>query len=648
MKRRVLLSLAAAALFSSAVVHAAPIDGIWTGDVGGRTLVLLLRERTGGRLVGALPGETGSTITSGQRSGKTVTFDLEGADPGGSFTGTFTGTLSGSTLAGTGTIAGESFSVTLAKSTTPRRVVHWLLATITGGSTRTARFPRVENAAGGFLAGSFVNQETCDFIACGGAVTTWTVAGGAHAIATRSGEACVTTASLTGTFDPTTRLLSGTWNRPAAPPCAPDPAGGDFFGGKEGSAPLADVESLLATLSDFGDAIESESVRNTMRAFSAAYLHDGTTRADWEARFTAIYATHHALQARVFSVGPVVTVNDADVHPEALLPPRAEWRLVVTGLPDAGGARETVLDRTSRFTGQEELYWLGAERGSFVFTGNGQDAPFSIAPPLASGDEARATYGVWPFGVHGGGHPEGHPGWDFEIAADRFVRAAAAGTVVSIREYGQKDVAIRHRPGYLTNYHHLRTLEPGIVVGAAVASGQALGLPGEFDAGALHMTHFDLRVARAATCPLAYLSTTGRALFDSLWSRAAYREELVEPYPCNPIDVAAPLARAWTRASGGAGLVPAADSIEFSRADLASIATTYVMRDAGGATLESGSVTLTNPLAEPAGTLELVPDGGAPRHYARYDVVDGTMRIVWSDAGFPADLTGAGVFTTPP
>jgi hypothetical protein len=57
---------------------------------------------------------------------------------------------------------------------------------------------------------------------------------------------------------------------------------------------------------------------------------------------------------------------------------------------------------------------------------------------------------------------------------------------------------------------------------------------------------------------------------------------------------------------------------------------------------------LTNPLAEPAGTLELVPDGGSPRHYARYDVVDGTMRIVWSDAGYPADLTGAGVFSTPP
>ena len=63
------------------------------------------------------------------------------------------------------------------------------------------------------------------------------------------------------------------------------------------------------------------------------------------------------------------------------------------------------------------------------------DAAFRAAvarglPAVAAGD--LVTFGLWPYGVHGGGHPEGHPGMDIEYAPGAKVRAAADGVVTYI------------------------------------------------------------------------------------------------------------------------------------------------------------------------------------------------------------------------
>ena len=41
--------------------------------------------------------------------------------------------------------------------------------------------------------------------------------------------------------------------------------------------------------------------------------------------------------------------------------------------------------------------------------------PFVIDLPIAAGDGATLAYGIWPYGVHGGGHAlDGHGGFDVE------------------------------------------------------------------------------------------------------------------------------------------------------------------------------------------------------------------------------------------
>src|ERR1043166_9508056 len=59
-------------------------------------------------------------------------------------------------------------------------------------------------------------------------------------------------------------------------------------------------------------------------------------------------------------------------------------------------------------------------------------APFVIDLPIAAGDGATLAYGIWPYGVHGGGHAvDGHGGFDIEYRIGAPVLAASAGVVES-------------------------------------------------------------------------------------------------------------------------------------------------------------------------------------------------------------------------
>ena len=54
--------------------------------------------------------------------------------------------------------------------------------------------------------------------------------------------------------------------------------------------------------------------------------------------------------------------------------------------------------------------------------------PFVIDLPIAAGDGATLAYGIWPYGVHGGGHAlDGHGGFDVEYRIGAPVLAAADG-----------------------------------------------------------------------------------------------------------------------------------------------------------------------------------------------------------------------------
>ncbi len=624
---------------------ASPIDGIWEAALAGHTHMIALVERADGRLLGYVPSSPGSWVVGGLRIGSAVTIDLDVRDPMlFSAPGTIAGIRRGSHITGTLTDGTGTTAATLDEVHAPRTVTHWLMAPSTGGDVLN-RATRVANNAGRFVTGGFVGLTDCSFLACGGRITSWTVAGTAHAILTDSSGPCPSTSALTATWDVATLLLHGTYTTTAI--CPPPSVAGPFFGGKEGLTDSSDILDVLGLLRDFADRIEVESPA-AADAFASTYLHDGKTKADWQAQLAAMYADFDDLRVTIDAVRQVVTFADPEVNPQAISSPRLEWHLSVTGVPAAGGSRTPVIDATTAFGGEEQLYWIGREGRRIVFKGNGYAAPFSITLPVQAGDSARTTFGfgIWPYGVHGGGHPEGHSGWDFEYIPGAMVRAAADGVVAEITDDtefpgpAQVDVRVQHRPGYRTHYDLIGTIEAGIAVGASVVAGQALGTSG--DVGPFNATHFGLDRSTSSVCPLSYLNASGLALFDSLWQTAAYEEELVEPFPCNPIAVTFPLARVWTRIGTGS-LAPV---IEFTRQN-PTTGYRYTLRDLLGGILQSGAIVALQPSATlDSGTFDLQPDGSpVATRFARYRIVSGDMSVAWGPVR-PVDLSTASLYST--
>ena len=159
--------------------------------------------------------------------------------------------------------------------------------------------------------------------------------------------------------------------------------------------------------------------------------------------------------------------------------------------------------------------WLTAAALCFTscLWGGGEDRACAddadLALPVDLADFAGGS--LWPHGVHGGGHPEGHPGLDF-MAADGFpgdipVFASFSATLMEV----QADSA---NPGsscivldsacMQINICHL-VLAAGLKAGSAVTRGQRLGSVG-VTAGRKTL-HFGLYTGRDAlpACPADYL-----------------------------------------------------------------------------------------------------------------------------------------------
>ena len=242
------------------------------------------------------------------------------------------------------------------------------------------------------------------------------------------------------------------------------------------------------------------------------------------------------------------------------------------------------------------------------------------------------------------------------------VLAAAAGTVQSTAPdgftAGRFTVQLTHQAGsknYRTVYTSISVLGPGIAPGAPVTAGQPLGIAGiqTRTIGTLTttyaMTHFQLDdfsysgglTNMNAVSPEAFLSSTGKALFEQIWTRAAFSAEQLEPFASNSRDVAYPQSRVWTRDTGDFFA-----SIEFRRSDARTNDFDYVLRSENGSASETGTVRV-EPLARPWPRIDLVPQGGASRP-GIYNILDDRMEISLSSPGGnrPSDLATASVYRT--
>ena len=289
-------------------------------------------------------------------------------------------------------------------------------------------------------------------------------------------------------------------------------------------------------------------------------------------------------------------------------------------------------------------------------------AVLSIAMPIDGADIASNAFGLLPFGYHGADHAAGgHSGWDIEYRPGAQVQAAAAGVVQAIEPDslvpGRTRVTIEHALGahiYRTVYANLSSIREEIILGRAVGRGQPIGGAGTVTATiagtpvTYAMSHFqvdDFEIHREgpdpkAVSPEPFLNVEGRALFDRIWLRSAFAQELTEPFISMSRDQRFPLTRTWRLESGDG---PA--GVSFTRTSAAGADHDYLVLTQSGTAIEAGAVTL-RVLTRPCPTIDLVTPTG-PR-LGIYDIVGDQMRLALGSPGAPrpADLGAASVYRT--
>jgi hypothetical protein len=287
---------------------------------------------------------------------------------------------------------------------------------------------------------------------------------------------------------------------------------------------------------------------------------------------------------------------------------------------------------------------------------------FSIAMPIDGADIVTNAFGLLPFGYHGPDHAgAGHSGWDIEYRLGAQVRAAADGVVQSIDPdfivLGRTRVTVEHALGahiYRTVYANLSSVREEIVLEGAVIRGQPIGAAGTVTAtiGATPVTyamsHFqvdDFETHREgldpkAVSPEPFLNADGRAIFDRIWARSAFAQELTEPFVAMSRDQRFPMTRTWRLESGDG---PA--GLSFTRSSEVGAEHHYLLLTQSGTAIESGAVAL-RVLARPLPTIDLVTPTG-PR-LGLYDIVGDQMRLALGSPGAPrpADLGAASVYRT--
>jgi murein DD-endopeptidase MepM/ murein hydrolase activator NlpD len=279
----------------------------------------------------------------------------------------------------------------------------------------------------------------------------------------------------------------------------------------------------------------------------------------------------------------------------------------------------------------------------------------ALSMPIDAADSANTVFGMTPFGYHAGDlhAQDGHSGWDVEFRAGGVVRAAAAGTIEEVftDTLGRFTVQVGHLVGghfYRTIYSNLATISPDIELEKSVTAGQAIGTPGVIIGNAGTFIHFqldDLEFHREianpkAVSPEPFLTPAAKSVFDTIWQRAEFGHELVEPFATNPRALSFPASRTWTRA-GGDG--PA--GIRFTRYNERDVAYNYEILAESGTVIESGTVAI-DPTSRPNPLIALTAATGV--RLGIYDVVSNEMRLSLGSPGSPrpAGLSGATIYRT--
>ena len=604
--------------------------------------MVVLRERADGKILGTIHGDPSTWIHSGQRTGTSVNLGLRASDgdPSTLWEGTLELDLDGADLDGDLIDGTAVLPVTLTRTTVPFTEEAWKL--FDGSTEASIDLRRLENRAGGFVGGGFSGIDSCGFMACGGTIDSWSISGTTHDITTSSGGSCGQTGALSGDMDTTYVILMGDWT---SIDCSSVTTDGEFIGGKRGVTSSKHIPWLLDSLADFADAFEAESL-DAADLFHSAYLSDGVTRTDWEAQFSSWFTTYEDIEVGIEGPYEMFTFNDDEVNGLLGGHPRMAWTVRAEGKDSTTGVVETFWERDEPAVSGPDLRFLGIESGRVVLVGNGGAGPLDIGLPIQLADVGYDNGGAWPFGLHGGGHPEdGHGGIDFEFLAGTFAYAVESGQIVAIfpndndPSYTRWDVYQEIRPGVIVQYGAV--LDPLLVnLGDVLGAGDPVGMPSPYSGSTNGKIHFGLEFQDlAVVCSVPWFDAVAAADWDAIWTDAYYTQELCEPLECNDRDAAPPYEATWDLETAGTN--PGPDSITFFRADGYATDQIYTFYDALGNVIESG----VTEWASSPGTLglKLIADGTGAVTFGACDVVSDELSISL-DASMPSTMAGAAVY----
>ncbi len=161
----------------------------------------------------------------------------------------------------------------------------------------------------------------------------------------------------------------------------------------------------------------------------------------------------------------------------------------------------------------------------------------NLTMPFRIEDYSPIKWGLWPFCVHGGDHPEGHGGIDFELKPGTKIRSSLNGIVAMTEDIAKESP--EEGGGLAIQSEKIAVIYYGIVnrqvqKGQNVTTGQYIGDAVKLPAGE-HFIHFEVNnfPKEQLECPLNYLDENFRKSLNDMHKQSHYPEIAQEPNLCN-------------------------------------------------------------------------------------------------------------------
>ena len=160
--------------------------------------------------------------------------------------------------------------------------------------------------------------------------------------------------------------------------------------------------------------------------------------------------------------------------------------------------------------------------------------------PIRPLDSATTGQVIWPYGVQGGGHPNGHPGIDFQTVEGASIFAAATARVYKIEDDftdGSANKLVMLETGSYQIVYTGNLMNLTIAAGDIVVKGQKFADLGRFSPRTSScFMHFGMNSnsQQAAVCPYGFFTPEAQRQLDALFALTTYTEQSQFPLICNP------------------------------------------------------------------------------------------------------------------